>query len=388
MSVNYNPSVVANGLVLAVDAGNSKSFDSTENLLTYSEDFANGIWQKQNGFSITSNTAIAPDGTLTADTASRVNLSAEFLYQSYGGTPGTFTLSCWVRTVTGTATFNMLAYNGIDGTLGANITHTATTTWQRFSITLTVTTATNWYPCIPTTSNTQFYIWGAQLERGITVSNYYRTTVSVKNRGTTLTDLSNNGNTGTLTNGPTYNSNNGGSIAFDGSNDYIVTPTISNQFLTTGVTISIWFFYIPTTANDNLISWGGGAFNGTSYAWEIRLRGNAGNIEFSPGIGPGGSGTPSRLQYTSPSGWGSRIICIDVTFVSNGVATVYENSVSRATQDYSGIGISSQTNPIWIGRGSDTYFPGRIYSVKVYNRALTSIEIEQNFNATRSRYGI
>ena len=39
--------------------------------------------------------------------------------------------------------------------------------------------------------------------------------------GVTWTDLSGRGNTGTLTNGPTYNSVNGGSIDLDGTNDYV-----------------------------------------------------------------------------------------------------------------------------------------------------------------------
>ena len=38
--------------------------------------------------------------------------------------------------------------------------------------------------------------------------------------GTTWTDLSGNANNGTLTNGPTFNSANGGSIVFDGTNDF------------------------------------------------------------------------------------------------------------------------------------------------------------------------
>lgn len=57
--------------------------------------------------------------------------------------------------------------------------------------------------------------------------------------GTTWTDLSGRGNTGTLTNGPTYSSANGGSIVFDGTNDYVSTNY--TQTSVTGYTIDVWF---------------------------------------------------------------------------------------------------------------------------------------------------
>jgi hypothetical protein len=43
---------------------------------------------------------------------------------------------------------------------------------------------------------------------------------SYRGTGTTWSDLSGNNNTGTLTNGPTFNGGNGGSIVFDGVDDY------------------------------------------------------------------------------------------------------------------------------------------------------------------------
>ena len=46
--------------------------------------------------------------------------------------------------------------------------------------------------------------------------------------GTTWYDLSGNGNNGTLTNGPTFDSGNGGSIVFDGTNDYVNGPTTNS----------------------------------------------------------------------------------------------------------------------------------------------------------------
>lgn len=64
-------------------------------------------------------------------------------------------------------------------------------------------------------------------------------TKSYPGSGTTWTDLSGRGNTGTLTNGPTYSSANGGSIVFDGTNDYVSTNY--TQTSVTGYTIDVWF---------------------------------------------------------------------------------------------------------------------------------------------------
>lgn len=186
----------------------------------------------------------------------------------------------------------------------------------------------------------------------------------------------------------TYTSNN--TFSFNGSGNVIDVASMPYQLLTTGFTASVVFKYTQTTANDNLISWGNSAFNNTSYAWEIRIRGGAGtNVEFSPGVGPGGTGTPSRLQYnqgTNPLS--GRVAVIDVTMVANGIASIYENGVLKNSLDYSGIGTYTTINSLAIGRGTDSYFPGDIYSTKIYNRALTAAEITQNFEALRGRYGI
>ena len=94
--------------------------------------------------------------------------------------------------------------------------------------------------------------------------------------GTTWTDLSGNGNTGTLTNGPTYNSANGGSIVFDGSNDYVNFSY--NSSLNIGglnITLSSW---VRPTSLVNLNAGGGiivrdsGSNNGL---YEILLLQNA-----------------------------------------------------------------------------------------------------------------
>ena len=57
--------------------------------------------------------------------------------------------------------------------------------------------------------------------------------------GTTWSDLSGNRNTGTLTNGPTFNSGNGGGIVFDGVDDYVDCGNSSTLQINQG-TISAW----------------------------------------------------------------------------------------------------------------------------------------------------
>ena len=70
MGVYAGPDVGENGLVLALDAGNLKSYDKYENLITYSEQFDNSNWNNS-GYgtiaTITSNTTTSPNATLTAD---------------------------------------------------------------------------------------------------------------------------------------------------------------------------------------------------------------------------------------------------------------------------------------------------------------------------------
>jgi len=60
--------------------------------------------------------------------------------------------------------------------------------------------------------------------------------LSYKGSGTSWYDLSGNNTTATLTNGPTFNAANMGSIVFDGTDDKV---TISNEFI-----FHLWSFTI------------------------------------------------------------------------------------------------------------------------------------------------
>ena len=65
---------------------------------------------------------------------------------------------------------------------------------------------------------------------------------------------------------------------------------------------------------------------------------------------------------------------------------MFKNTVSQIDSGSNSTGTVTWnlTNPATIGSG----FQGRLYSLKVYNRALSDAEIQQNYNAIRSRYGL
>ena len=206
-------------------------------------------------------------------------------------------------------------------------------------------------------------------------------TKSYPGSGTTWTDLSGNGNTGTLTNGPTYSSANGGSIVFDGSNDYIPIP--ENSALNTQTpTVEVWVKTNATTQNG---FWFEKGQVNTQYSlfqegaviqWRMNLDGSVNNL------------STTTATYMNTSNWyqvvatytsGSRKLYINGTLVNSDAqtGTITTNANGMSIGAYGGFNGS---------RGY--YYNGNIASVKIYNRALSATEIQQNFNATRGRYGL
>jgi hypothetical protein len=197
-------------------------------------------------------------------------------------------------------------------------------------------------------------------------------TKSYPGSGTTWTDLSGRGNTGTLTNGPTYSSANGGSIVFDGTDDHINCGSLNLQ---QNFSLELWAY---TSSIDSWYFGQGGFFNNQGlHIGFINTRG----MVF--GMYSNDLDTPSfNLQFNT---WYHFVFTYNNStflkqFYSNGVL---QNS--GVGGQYSG---SGQFN---IGRSYSSgpnYMRGRISNSKIYNRVLSAAEVSQNFNATRSRYGI
>jgi hypothetical protein len=236
--------------------------------------------------------------------------------------------------------------------------------------------------------------------------NYY----SYPGSGTTWTDLSGNNNTGTLTNGPTYSSANGGSLVFDGTNDYaeVITRNTNLEFQPTLPYSSFCWVYNLTNVGGTIIS--NMQNTGTYPGWDLYLQTNeiaahlisswstnaikvAISFDFSANAN---KWVNIGYTYNGTSPANATDALNSINFYLNGVLmTTGKNNSSGAD----GFNTTSETITYntsqrlrvasrWTSGAAST--PG-VFSMSnclLYNRALTAAEIQQNYNATKSRYGL
>jgi hypothetical protein len=203
--------------------------------------------------------------------------------------------------------------------------------------------------------------------------------------GTTWTDLSGNGNNGTLTNGPTYSSANGGSLVFDGVDDY--SENSSPNLGITGnssITMSCWFYdqRTSTATFQALFAYGNGPSAGDTFA--IGLQNLNVNMQFN-----GGNATNSSNNVYSLNTW-NNVVVVKTPGAANTTTKLYLNGVELSIASSTTITPNVVSRVIRVGRwtndGAPSYFQGRVSNTQIYNRALTAAEVAQNYNALKSRY--
>jgi hypothetical protein len=213
--------------------------------------------------------------------------------------------------------------------------------------------------------------------------------------GVTWTNLNGSGNNGTLTNSPTYNNSNGGSIVFDGIDDYSVSGTLSGSFAS--FTVIIWFYPTSVSNYQNPIDCNY-SYNGTTGNIGPRLEMNgSGNLAWNYSNIAGDNNQFYSHSVVSSGLSANTWHCAAITY--NGgtnTSTTYYNgnatSLSRITTG-SPTGFIGVMNNVNLGRGfhlggGERIFAGRVSNIQIYNRTLTGVEITQNFNALRGRFGI
>jgi hypothetical protein len=190
--------------------------------------------------------------------------------------------------------------------------------------------------------------------------------------GTTWFDLSGNGNNGTLSTTYTHNSAEG-FLKFSGSG----VATVSSLLLS-NVT---WELFYRSNSTDTfsqfgrILDFGDTTISIGSYnTYQLRMWTDA----------SGSRSTESALNGVGQDNkWHHLIYSYDGSTTAFYFNSVYQNGYAK-----SGALNGGSSANLTIGNGDGNLFNGDIAVVRVYNKALTASEIQQNFNALRGRFGI
>jgi hypothetical protein len=199
---------------------------------------------------------------------------------------------------------------------------------------------------------------------------------SYSGSGTTWTDLSGNGRNGTLTNGPTYSSADGGSIVFDGTDDFV---QCSGSVTATAATFVSWIRRNGTQ----------GQYDGILFSRGTNVTGM--NFQVSNQLGYHWNNAVNTY------GWQSGLTIPDLTWcmvavsVTSTAATAYLCQSSGITSAINTVShISTTLDDIKIGQEDfgGRFFNGNIAIAQLYNIALSAEQVAQNFAADRARFGV
>ena len=187
--------------------------------------------------------------------------------------------------------------------------------------------------------------------------------------GTTWNDISGNANNGTLVNGPTFDSGNGGSLVFNGTSNYVNCGNQSSLDIV-NFTLSAW---VNSTTTTNQVVMG--KTHTISYYMNMGLN--------NFGLFTAGSSIASTSLSINDGKWHHIVATM---------SGIQRSLYSDGFFNNSGTGTppAIDANSLFIGRSATVQIPfnGNISQAQIYNRALSAAEVLQNFNATKNRYGL
>jgi len=400
MAASEGPNILIDGLVLALDAANIKSFrgESTVNLhSTYSTGIDTtlvgvspisaacgyGGWSwcayggaytfdymfTVNPYGLMSNVGNLKNSTTGGDYRMDIILDTTTLNR-------TFTFSVWVKNNGGSVTSMQITMATNGDSNGAGQVFSLTNDWQRFvytrTFTGTCTTNIRTY-FFSLTAGSNILLYGAQLEEKDHVTPFVNGT-----RGTTVAtdggwkDLSVYNNSGELTG--TFTSSYDGLI-FNGTTSVITLGKSPSQIGIYDNSYTAECVCYPTELTGDRGMFGGGE-NAFAQGMHLVFR----------------NGTIYMGHYASDYGAGSVQInnWYHIVFRFNKInsgASIFKNGVNQGNGSVSAF-IGNGNMFIGGAISGTSPFQGKISLSKIYNTALSDIEILQNFNAIKSRFGI
>lgn len=386
MGYNINGPIVRQNLVMAVDAGYNRSYDGRENLVARSAYNATD-WTIPLGNATLTTGIDAPDGTNTAirfagnnvaDTMLRVNHPTV----SASGTES-YTVSFFARLIGGANTALVVDWsdNIPFTTYGPSL---ITNEWVRITTSGVAPAGSKTFVDLlgNITTNCVIDFWGLQVERSAAVTNYTPTSGSTISRGTTWTDMI-SGTTFSSTANTPYNAANGGSFTFtQAASSFVTNTTHPSLNITDNLTLESWVF---------VNSWnnvGGILTYGTDAAEQYTMFTSSDDRFYFAYNWPG---TWYQLFTPRQGSATQRWFHVVSTFV-DGTVKIYVNGELSAQTTHALRTLPSVAGGfLTIGNqhpGGDEMLNGRVAIARIYNRALTPLEVSQNFAAHRGRFGI
>ena len=363
----YSISATANGVKFA-NAGTFASTGSQNVILTAT---GTPIYGTTDAFTINTN----PNCTFNKSATGNASTNGTAIVSAYScstASAGTLTVGTAVSGVTQTITATVTTAgtysisstaNGVTFAGAGTFTSTGS---QNIVLTAsgTPTTAGSNTFTLNTTSNCNF---SRTVLSDLLLSLDAGNSSSYAGTGTTWTDLSGYGNNGTLVNGPTYSTLDGGSIVFDGVNDYVncVTPSMSPG----KISVNAWVKITTGSQFQHIVDCGGGA--GT---WHLAIL-NDNRPYFYNG----------STYHTSAA-----ILTVGQWYLLTGIqGTTLDIYINGVLSQSIATNVNVSNNTLNLGRfqGGGRYLSGNIAQVSIYTRAISSTEVLQLFNSTKARFG-
>ena len=400
-TVNNGPQIVRSGLVLDLDAGNGKSYSTNRfqalgsGTVTGNVTFAingDGTFQRVASGTVIGGYTIRPN-----DVVYSYVLGANGCHYHGntapipGGVYATFSFDYLVTGATNYPSTNHLANfeNYGAGALSGSVAaaNSLQNVWQRLTFTSGPTS----------TAGTQamfLYPGGCGGRLADSGTLYFRnpkvewtntdtgnsTFNSTSNIGLWY-DLSGNGYNGTLTNGPTSNVSNKGNILFDGVDDYVSITNVSSLRPTTELTIEMVVKAVTTTAGWNHLF---GINPYTSYTPLIFLETGGQLIRALHFV----NGVEYRCN-TNETISTSVFKHVVFTFKPGDAIRSYFNGVASTTQAIPNGALNYNTSNAFLISYLGGNWPNVQFAlVRMYNKSLTQAEVSQNYEATKTRFGL
>ena len=202
--------------------------------------------------------------------------------------------------------------------------------------------------------------------------------LSYPGTGTTVTDLIGTQN-GTLVNGTSYSSIDGGTFVFDGINDLISFAHNPSIKPTSAGTLSVMCKMLSPSYTGVVIS----TMDRNTY-----FRGVAIYQDNSPFRAQLASNTSRQSVSMSPSYIQNIWKMLTVTWDGTTVKTYVNDTLT--TNIPQSVVVTTHTNPISIGDMAISDYPmkGYVSWAKIYDNAITLTDVQNNFNSIKSRYGL